>query len=49
LTGTPCAGTCAHSFIMSYEHVDDIKDSRILDGVDLLDAALKYRTELGWT
>ena len=36
LTGTPCAGTCAHSFIMSYEKEDDIKDARVLDGVDLL-------------
>lgn len=34
---------------MSYEKEDDIKYSRELDGVDLLNACLKYRTELGWT
>ena len=49
LTGTPCAGTCAHSFIMSYEKEDDIKNSRVLDGVDLLTESLKYREALGWT
>lgn len=40
LSGIPTVGTCAHSFIMSYEKEDDIKDSRILDGVDLLNKSL---------
>ena len=31
------------------EKEDDIKDSRVLDGVDLLEAANKYREKLGWT
>ena len=43
LTGTPCSGTQAHSFIMSYEKEDDIKHSRILKGVDLLDKCFVYR------
>jgi nicotinate phosphoribosyltransferase len=34
---------------MSFEKEDDIKDSRVLDGVDLLEAAVKYREQLGWT
>jgi len=52
----PVAGTQAHSFIMAHETEGDIKHSRMLkrkDGtgepVDLLPAALAYRTELGWT
>lgn len=49
LTGTPCSGTQAHSFIMSFEKEDDIKYSRTLDGVDLLEKSLEYRTKLGWT
>ena len=49
LTGCPCLGTVAHSFIMSYEKEDDCKDSRMLDGKDLLLEAMRYRTELGWT
>lgn len=49
LTGSPCLGTLAHSLIMSFEKEDDIKDSRVLDGVDLLEAANKYREKLGWT
>lgn len=48
-TGSPCLGTLAHSLIMSFEKEDDIKDSRVLDGVDLLDASLKYRDQFGWT
>ena len=55
LYGIPLSGTCAHSFIMSFETEDDIKNSRRLapkDGgeeVDLLEACLRYRDELGWT
>lgn len=49
LSGIPISGTCAHSFIMSYEKEDDIKDSRTLDGVDLLEKSLQIREELGWT
>jgi hypothetical protein len=33
---------------MSYEKEDDIKNSRILDGKDLLELSMKYRQELGW-
>ena len=54
LYGLPVAGTCAHSFIMSFESEDDINESRMLspkaggEPVDLLKLSLKYRTELGW-
>ena len=54
LYGIPVAGTCAHSFIMSFESEDDIKESRMLapkaggEPVDLLELCIKYRTELGW-
>ena len=50
----PVAGTQAHSFIMSHDSEDDIKNARMVSpnggdkAVDLLDLALKYRTELGW-
>jgi len=37
LHGVPVSGTQAHSFIMSFEDEDDIQDSRILNGVDLLE------------
>lgn len=33
---------------MSFEKEDDIKNSRILDGKDLLELSMKYRQELGW-
>lgn len=49
LSGTPCSGTQAHSFIMSYEKEDDIKHQRVLKGVDLLNKCMAYRSELGWT
>lgn len=48
LCGIPALGTVAHSFIMSYEKEEDIADSRVLDGVDLLEKSLLYRNELGW-
>ena len=54
LYGVPVAGTCAHSFIMSFESEDDIKESRMLapkaggEPIDLLEMCMKYRTELGW-
>ena len=54
LYGIPVAGTCAHSFIMSFESEDDCKNSRKLakkeggDAIDLLELCLKYRKELGW-
>lgn len=50
----PLAGTCAHSFIMSFENEDDIAQSRRLapkaggDPVDLLEKCLEYREQLGW-
>ena len=55
LYGVPVAGTCAHSFIMSFEGEDDISESRKLapkeggEAVDLLELCLKYRQELQWT
>ena len=54
LYGIPVAGTCAHSFIMSFESEDDCKNSRKLakkeggEAIDLLELCLKYRKELGW-
>lgn len=49
LCGTPVAGTCAHSFIMSFEGEEDIKHSRVLGETDLFAASMKYREEFGWT
>ena len=49
LTGIPVLGTCAHSYVMSFEKESDIATSRKLDGVDILEKALEYRTQLGWT
>jgi len=45
----PVMGTQAHSFIMSFEGIDDVKKCKTLDGVDILEKAMEYRTELGWT
>ena len=55
LSSIPLAGTSAHSFIMSFESESDIAKSRHLapkdggDPIDLLEACLRYRDELGWT
>jgi nicotinate phosphoribosyltransferase len=49
LAGTPVAGTCAHSFIMSYEKEEDIQHSRMLGDTDLFVESMKYREKLGWT
>ena len=55
LHGIPVAGTCAHSFIMSFESEDDISGSRTLapkaggEPVDLLEACMSYREQLGWS
>lgn len=49
LHGVPVSGTQAHSFIMSFEKEEDIEFSRKLKDVDLLEASMKYRQELGWT
>ena len=55
LYNIPLAGTCAHSFIMSFESEEDIQNSRRLapkaggDEIDLLEACMRYREELGWT
>jgi len=49
LTGTPVAGTCAHSFIMSYEKEEDIQHSRMLGETDLFAESMKYREKLDWT
>ena len=54
LYGIPLAGTCAHSFIMSFEAEEDIAQSRTLapkaggEPIDLLEACMRYREELGW-
>ena len=48
LYGIPVVGTHAHSFVMSFESEDEIKDHKYLDGVDILKRALEYRSELGW-
>ena len=49
LYGIPVLGTHAHSFVMSFDSEEDIKDFKTIDGVDILEKALKYRDELGWT
>ena len=49
LYNIPTAGTCAHSFIMSFESESDIANSRTLapknggEPVDLLDACMRHR------
>jgi len=48
LCNIPIVGTVAHSFIMSFEGVEDIEHCRKYKNIDLLDACLKYRQELGW-
>ncbi|MDR3737228.1 MAG: hypothetical protein P4L10_17070 [Acidobacteriaceae bacterium] len=42
-------GTMAHSFVVSYTNDSDLGALRTFKGVDLLDRALHYRSELGWT
>ena len=48
LYGVPISGTHAHSFVMSFSSEDDIKDHKTLDGIDILEKSLKYRSDLGW-
>ena len=48
LYGIPVVGTHAHSFVMSFDSPKDIEGNKFLDGVDILEKALKYRDELGW-
>lgn len=48
LYGIPISGTQAHSFVMSFDNEEDIKNHRTLEGVDILTKALEYRTQLGW-
>lgn len=48
LCNIPVVGTIAHSFIMSFESENDIEHCRVLKNVDLLEACMKYRQELGW-
>jgi nicotinate phosphoribosyltransferase len=47
--GIPIVGTHAHSFVMSYNSEEDLGESRYLNGVDILEKALAYRTKLGFT
>jgi nicotinate phosphoribosyltransferase len=44
LYGIPIVGTHAHSFVMSFDSPADISDNKVLDGVDVLEKALQYRT-----
>lgn len=46
--GIPVVGTHAHSYVMSFESESDLGDNRYLDGVNILEKALEYRTKLGW-
>jgi nicotinate phosphoribosyltransferase len=46
--GVPIVGTHAHSFVMSYNNLEDLGDNRFLKGVDVLEKALVYRQKLGW-
>lgn len=48
LYNVPVVGTHAHSFVMSFDSADAITDHKFLDGVDILEKALQYRSELGW-
>ncbi len=47
--GIPIVGTHAHSYVMSFETVEDLGDNRYLNGQDVLSKALHYREKLGWT
>jgi nicotinate phosphoribosyltransferase len=38
--GIPIVGTHAHSFVMSYETLQDLGDNHFLDGVDVLQKSL---------
>ncbi|KAF2071044.1 hypothetical protein CYY_007642 [Polysphondylium violaceum] len=50
--GIPIKGTHAHSFVTSYNSVEDLKDKTIVDTQgkkhDLLELALSFRKELGY-
>ena len=48
LNEIPISGTIAHSFIMSFDSIDDIKDQHFLDGKDILARIIELREELGW-
>lgn len=48
LYDVPVVGTHAHSFVMSFDTADAIEKHKFLDGVDILDRALQFRSELGW-
>jgi nicotinate phosphoribosyltransferase len=48
LYGIPITGTHAHSWVMSFKDEKDIEGCRTLKGVDVLDKALEYRTQLEW-
>eukprot|EP01132_Coremiostelium_polycephalum_P010820 gene10820-13257_t len=51
--GIPVKGTHAHSYVTSYNKIDDLQDKTVVDtnGVkhDLLELAMKFREELGYT
>lgn len=46
--GIPVIGTMAHSFVTSYEGLNELDDKRcMLNGVNLRESALRYKKELG--
>lgn len=45
----PINGTIAHSFIMSFDSEEDIKNKHSLDGKDIYKRVKELREELGWT
>ncbi|CAI2366046.1 unnamed protein product [Moneuplotes crassus] len=48
LNNIPISGTIAHSFIMSFDSEDDIKEQHYLDGTDIYARVKELREELGW-
>lgn len=45
--GIPISGTMAHSFVTSYNSLEQIKEYEI-NGVNIKETALQYRKELGY-
>jgi nicotinate phosphoribosyltransferase len=45
----PVVGTMAHSYILSFTDASDLGSLRKMKGIDIVDRAMHYRTELGWT
>jgi nicotinate phosphoribosyltransferase len=47
LHNIPVRGTCAHAYIMSYQHIKDHGDYKIQD-MDMLSQCFKVRNDIGW-